>query len=125
VTDAGEGGYVLEAGAARNIDVTQFLHVLNLFATIGAVAVWSVLWREAESRDELFVSTRWTIVLKAGDSGGDFRSGIQCAIGTVPDLLAQSFFHATGACRVSRKSPVARLFLLRARVRLFGKHPLV
>ncbi len=33
-----------------------------------AVAVWSVLWREAESRDELFVSTRWTMVLKAGDS---------------------------------------------------------
>jgi len=27
-----------------------------------------VLCREAESRDELFVSTRWTIVLKAGDS---------------------------------------------------------
>jgi hypothetical protein len=68
VTDAGEGGYALEAGAARNIDVTQFLHVLNLFATIGAVAVWSVLWREAESRDESFVSTRWTMVLKAGDS---------------------------------------------------------
>jgi hypothetical protein len=34
VTDSGEGGYALEAGAARNIDVTQFLHVLNLFATI-------------------------------------------------------------------------------------------
>jgi hypothetical protein len=28
----------------------------------------TLLCREAESRDELFVSTRWTIVLKAGDS---------------------------------------------------------
>ena len=27
-----------------------------------------MLCREAESRDELFVSTRWTMVLKAGDS---------------------------------------------------------
>jgi DNA-directed RNA polymerase specialized sigma24 family protein len=29
------------------------------------------LYREAESRDELFASTRWATVLKAGDSTGD------------------------------------------------------
>jgi len=69
-----------------------------------------VLCREAESRDELFVSTRWTMVLKAGDSAATSVQALSALSELCQIYWRNPFFMPRARVEFRESPPGTRLF---------------